>query len=383
MVREYIGARYVPKFTGLYDNTQSYEALCVVDNGVGTTYISKIPTPAGTPLTNTTYWAVYGASSGAIIDLQNRMTTVENDIANIPTQRHIIICGDSYVQGIGGDGYTIESAIESITNWDVRRFYSGGCGYIRINAEDKRMYEVVEDAIEGTTDKEVITDVVLAASVYNDTGMSGTSSFNESSFKTAIANINTLIKNNFPNARVTVIPSLWINVSYNTDFIKIWQWTKSAAQAIGANYAKQSLNWLTVYDSTVDSGDHVHPSMAGYEIIGNHIATVLNGNEPALYNGVDVITTASNDNITIKYYDDHAHIRGTISKEEGQSFQSLFNVPQALQKLTNFPIPFVSYGAGVVKYFLITNATTYFASDWLDVGTNYLIDCDVPYNNMI
>ena len=39
----YIGARYVPRFTGVYDPTQSYEALDVVDNGSGTSYIARIP----------------------------------------------------------------------------------------------------------------------------------------------------------------------------------------------------------------------------------------------------------------------------------------------------------------------------------------------------
>lgn len=78
MVREYIGARYVPKFMGVYDPTQDYEALCVVDNNMGTTYISKIPTPPGTPLTDTTHWALYGASSGAIINLQNEIDDINN-----------------------------------------------------------------------------------------------------------------------------------------------------------------------------------------------------------------------------------------------------------------------------------------------------------------
>ena len=38
----YIGARYVPKFVGTYDVTQSYDALDVVDNGSGTSYISDV-----------------------------------------------------------------------------------------------------------------------------------------------------------------------------------------------------------------------------------------------------------------------------------------------------------------------------------------------------
>lgn len=78
MVREYIGARYVPKFMGTYDASQIYEALCVVDNGLGTSYISKVPTPAGTPLTDTDYWAIYGASSGAIINLQNQIDDMQD-----------------------------------------------------------------------------------------------------------------------------------------------------------------------------------------------------------------------------------------------------------------------------------------------------------------
>lgn len=75
---QYVGARYVPKFMGLYDATQAYEALCVVDNGMGTSYITKVPTPAGTPLTDTDYYAVYGASSGAIINLQNQIDELKN-----------------------------------------------------------------------------------------------------------------------------------------------------------------------------------------------------------------------------------------------------------------------------------------------------------------
>lgn len=78
MQLQYIGARYVPRFMGTYDNTQAYEALDVVDNGLGTSYISKVPTPPNTPLTDTDYWALYGASNGAIVNLQNQIDTINN-----------------------------------------------------------------------------------------------------------------------------------------------------------------------------------------------------------------------------------------------------------------------------------------------------------------
>lgn len=102
-MRQYIGARYVPKFMGTYDATQDYEALCVVDNGQGTSYISKIPTPAGTPLTNGTYWAIYGASGGAVINLQNQIDVINDDItdtnykvSNIKKGGDIILLSASY-----------------------------------------------------------------------------------------------------------------------------------------------------------------------------------------------------------------------------------------------------------------------------------------------
>ena len=103
-IREYIGARYVPKFMGTYNPSQSYEVLDVVDNGQGTSYILKKPAPAGTPVTNTVYWALYGATSGAIINLQNQINTLRADVAKIPRRRKFVLLGDSYSIGIRGGG---------------------------------------------------------------------------------------------------------------------------------------------------------------------------------------------------------------------------------------------------------------------------------------
>lgn len=103
MVREYIGARYVPKFMGLYDNTQVYEALCVVDNGLGTSYISKVPTPAGTPLTDTDHWAIYGASSGAIINLQNQIDDMKDGDVSGSLQNQINAINNISIPGIEND----------------------------------------------------------------------------------------------------------------------------------------------------------------------------------------------------------------------------------------------------------------------------------------
>ena len=110
----YIGARYVPKFMGTYDATQSYENMSVVDNGMGTSYISKVSVPANIPLTNTDYWAIYGASNGAIIGLQNQIDRIKtyltiSDMLAFPdfVEDDIIHVMGYYDPQDGGESYFI------------------------------------------------------------------------------------------------------------------------------------------------------------------------------------------------------------------------------------------------------------------------------------
>ena len=130
-VRQYIGARYVPRFLGTWNNTTQYEALDVVDNGSGTSYIARKTVPAGTPLSDTEYWFIYGASSGSIIDLQNRMNTAENDIIQLQklgdddiysrlSGKKIIVLGDSLTEGSGSAlGHTWVENLAADYNADV------------------------------------------------------------------------------------------------------------------------------------------------------------------------------------------------------------------------------------------------------------------------
>lgn len=75
----YVGARYIPRIMGEYNNETAYEALDIVTSG-GVGYISRQPVPAGTAVTNKEYWAMWGSGNAAIDSLTQRVEANESDI---------------------------------------------------------------------------------------------------------------------------------------------------------------------------------------------------------------------------------------------------------------------------------------------------------------
>lgn len=80
----YVGARYIPRIMGEYNNETAYEALDIVTSG-GVAYISRQPVPAGTAVTNKNYWATWGSGNAVIDSLTQRVATNENDITALET----------------------------------------------------------------------------------------------------------------------------------------------------------------------------------------------------------------------------------------------------------------------------------------------------------
>lgn len=61
---KYIGRRIVPTHGGVWSKDKAYEELTIVfDKGSKNSFISRIPVPAGTVITNETYWMLYSVYS--------------------------------------------------------------------------------------------------------------------------------------------------------------------------------------------------------------------------------------------------------------------------------------------------------------------------------
>lgn len=118
--RQYIGARYVPKFyqnsvdgSSSWQSNVVYEPLTWVTLTNGHMYISKkqVPATVGTPASNIDYWLDIGSYNGFIDELQNQIDDLETVVEKIPTDRKFVLIGDSFACGIRGGG------LSWVTGW--------------------------------------------------------------------------------------------------------------------------------------------------------------------------------------------------------------------------------------------------------------------------
>ena len=84
--RQYIGARYVPKFADpiAWDSDRSYEALTIVTY-LGTSYTSKKDVPVGTAISNTEYWVATGNYNSQVEEYAEIVNGIKDDGVGIAT----------------------------------------------------------------------------------------------------------------------------------------------------------------------------------------------------------------------------------------------------------------------------------------------------------
>ena len=295
---QYVGARYVPKFMGLYDATQAYEALCVVDNGMGTSYITKVPTPAGTPLTDTDYYAVYGASSGAIINLQNQigdlndLTTSDQDSlvdavnevdADIQTLTNkvdgcILVIGNSYVQR------DVTLKLQDYMGSSYRKTY-GGSGFVARSDNTTTFIDLLNACVsDASIDKDKVTDILFVSAMGDTWGITaqGASTY-KSALDTALGSINAIVSANFPNCRRTMVTLAecrnavyFSNDRYDALFIA-HRFFKELCVKNDLEYLGWT-GWNAMFSGSSNFEiDNYHPTANGASLIGQNILNAYLG----------------------------------------------------------------------------------------------------------
>lgn len=293
-VRQYIGARYVPRFLGTYNATTIYEALDVVDNGSGTSYIARKTVPAGTSLTDANYWFVYGASSGAILNLQSRMTAAENDITALENKakRGVIVITDSYGNRTGSGGETFMQKLKNAAGLDNDHFYSNNLGGASFdNPNVSLRFQTLLEAVT-VTDASYITDVLVVGGA-NDVGATGSDNI------TAISAFVAKVGDLYPNAKVTLC---CCGLTFTIDGMKLADsrvYPAYRATASHGAYLIPNSEYLLMNSALLTAGDLCHPEPAGVDRIADMLIAWYNGYD---YN-VDYsvyFTVGSGDRMSVK-----------------------------------------------------------------------------------
>lgn len=264
-IRQYIGARYVPRFMGTYDATQIYEALDVVDNGSGTSYIARKTTPAGTPLTDTDYWFVYGASSGAILQLQQDVADLKDEKTDNMKERRFCIIGDSYcVQGGAVLAPAMMTALGvDAANYDV--FANGSYGFI--GSVPGCTFLSLAQLV---TNPEKYTDVIILGG-HNDRSQT------DAALLSAALTLDTYIKANFTNVKRIYLGFIAARIDDSGMYSlmkTVYGQYNMIAKELGHIYL-HGVHMVALNPAYWASGDVVHPIAAGLEEIGKQCAQAI------------------------------------------------------------------------------------------------------------
>ena len=226
--RQYIGARYVPKF---YENgngsaewtaNTAYEPLTIVTRN-GNSYTSKkaVPATAGAPEAAPEYWASTGIYNQQIdvyreevAEVAERMTAVESDLSLIKNRRFIFM-GDSWYHYTTGASYThfmdmVYSALNLQPGTDYYELASGGYGFIGDENLGRTWLSLLQAATIASP--ETITDIYVFGGV-NDRP------YTYDQITTAIGTFCNYCKTNFPNATVHIGCISWTAVSQTNRII--------------------------------------------------------------------------------------------------------------------------------------------------------------------
>lgn len=288
-------------FAGVWDISKNYPKFAIVSNASGDAYISNKPVPAGISLDNESYWMKLYNFVSALGTLTGRVTTLEGTVSNIAPRvtslessvsdlnpkvkslvkedwinRSVLFVGDSYLDGYNGST-SVKTYSDYINDYlHFGHYYKasqGGAGFG--TSVGVHYLTRLQTWVNSQTSAVLngITDVYIMGG-YNDKDSSETDIITGTY---GINNTVSYIKSKMPNAKITLGflgRALYTPVAMT--FAKMQStvkaYRKGAIQA-GVHYLEGSE--LCLHDYTLFSSDHIHPTSAGYNQLGDYLTCLM------------------------------------------------------------------------------------------------------------
>lgn len=289
-IRNYVGARYVPKFADPVEwkaNT-SYEAMVIVTYN-NASYTSKVPVPptVGNPAENSTYWALTGNYNAQIEQYRQETETVSNNLTTEITNREtadtalsnrVTKLEDRYVTLIG-DSYlslsqsTIGVQVAEGLGLKLNKQATASMGFVTPVNGETFINELQWGGIY--TEPRNKSDYIITYGGINDPADYDTLYSAVSAYCVKLKEIN----NNIGAKLLIIGPQVSLaNYLSAEQYIKV-KAIKQACFDNGIAYA-DSIDWLALNNTPVINcyaTDGNHPSATGYSIIASKILSTING----------------------------------------------------------------------------------------------------------
>ena len=281
--RQYIGARYVPKFADPieWNNARSYEALEIVTY-LGTSYTSKKNVPVGTAITNSEYWVATGNYNAQVQEYVEIVQELAESLKGYSRNKCIFIA-DSYGNYTNAEGKNfIVKACEyaGIPTSKYYDFHRGSSGFARTG--EYSFLDVLQDNESIITDKTEVTDVFVLGGA-NDQVDANANPFSVATIEAAMADFIAYVKTNYPNAVIRIGDvSKSINSSYYKYATNVLTAYKNCTK-YGAVYLDGSEDIMQKFSGFY--GD-VHPTEDYVNVIAGYVAQLINTNKCEVYNKI-------------------------------------------------------------------------------------------------
>lgn len=284
-----------------WDITKQYEMLTMVQDD-NTIYLSMQPVPEGIDLSNTDYWQMafnmqdfYDMIDDLRSDLNDELQSVEDDLndkidtldentVKTNNAKYLLFCGDSY--STQNDGLLFTTFVEKCG------IPASHCHNVAVSgASFAQSANTYLNQIAGYTgDKTEITDILIAGGINDAALVYDVATYPDTTaLLTAIADFMTYVKNNYPNATVSIAyiggcmtSSDYYVSAHPAKSQEIAQW---AYTVVAQNNGYRVLPTYNVIhsDTYYYGSDGLHPSQTGDLEIGSAIAKAFNNEYVAVY----------------------------------------------------------------------------------------------------
>lgn len=368
MVRQYIGARYVPKF---YENSAGtsewragviYEPLTIVTYN-GNSYTSKkaVPAEIGDPSANPEYWAATGLYNEQVealreqvsdldTELSQEITDRENAIAAL-AQTEIVWIGDSYVEAnsLGADqNKRFSTLVSQALGLTEHNYAEGGSDFISGGSSGVNYIGQLQNAIaDMTEDERNHTKYLVVASTRNMPYNNPNATLSD--YNSAISGFFTAARAAFPKSIMIFVPMLWSAEPLIFSYRKCLQWCIQCGLNCNPPIVTVQNAYLWNLGHYGNILDGVHPNVDGHRLIACELYNSIMGisDEPA-----PIVTTELSPESGIN---GAAHI---IVKKDHATIRVQFTASSTIPS-GGVIIPETGLGA---NYGFITGASWYFSA---------------------